>query len=350
MNQTLAKKSQPVNFFSWLQTMWMTRPLFSTGISLVVMIILQTLALGFQFNTFGEWFNTWLQNWINILRNNSGIGIIALGMTFVIISGGIDLAVGSTLVAIGAVLMMLVDTGPKGILKIFGITGIPAFAIAILLSIVLGVILGEVTGLLVTRGKLPPFIATLGTMKIFRSATQQWMTGYTPGVPKTFLNIASFEIGGQLLMPIIYWIILAVILYLVFTRTTFGRQVIAVGSNERATRLSGVNVNAIKRRVYMLVGLLVSISAILQVARIGSMDYANAGSGYEMDAISAVIVGGTSMAGGKGSIVGTLLGTLIIAVMNNLLNLIGVPPFLREAFKGVIVIGAVLLQKKENNS
>lgn len=348
MDAVVIKKNQ--NFYAWLRIMWMTRPLFSTGIALIVMIILQTLALGFQYNSFGDWFTTWLQNWINILRNNSGVGIIALGMTFVIISGGIDLAVGSTLVAIGAVIMMLIDSGPMGILQGMGITGLPAYGIAIIVGIVFGTILGEITGLLITRGNLPPFIATLGTMKIFRSVTQQFMTGYTPVVPKDFLSIASLEIGGQLLMPIIYWVVLALALYIVSTRTTFGRQVIAVGSNERATKLSGINVNSIKRRVYALMGLLVSISAILQVSRIGSMDYANAGSGYEMDAISAVIVGGTSMSGGRGTIIGTLLGALIIAVMNNLLNLLGVPPFLREAFKGVIVIGAVLLQKKENIS
>jgi ribose transport system permease protein len=348
MNAIAIKKNQ--NFLSWLRDMWMTRPLFSTGLALIIMIILQTLALGFQFNSFGDWFTTWLQNWINILRNNSGIGIIALGMTFVIISGGIDLAVGSTLVAIGAVTMVLIDSGPKGILIGLGITGVPAYVITIILGVGLGIILGEITGLLITNGKLPPFIATLGTMKIFRSVTQQFMQGYTPAIPKEFLSIASLSIGGQLLMPIIYWVIIAIALHVVFTRTTFGRQVIAVGSNERATKLSGVNVNTIKRRVYVLMGVLVSISAILQVSRIGSMDYANAGSGYEMDAISAVIVGGTSMAGGKGTILGTLLGALIIAVMNNLLNLLGVPPFLREAFKGVIVIGAVLLQKKESLS
>lgn len=348
MKAETAQKQQ--NFLSWLGNMWSTRPLFSTGISLIVMIVLQTLALGFNFDSFGSWFATWWQNWINILRNNSGIGIIALGMTFVIISGGIDLAVGSTLVAVGAVLMVLIDTGPMGVLLRLGITGTPAILIGIVVAIILGTLLGQFTGLLITRGKLPPFIATLGTMKIFRSVTQHFMTGYTPAVPKSFLGIASLEVGGQLLMPIVYWIIAAGILYLVFTRTTFGRQSIAIGSNERAARLSGVNVNKIKTRIYALMGLLVSLSAILQVARIGSMDYANAGSGYEMDAISAVIVGGTSMAGGKGSILGTVLGTLIIAVMNNLLNLLGVPPFLREAFKGVIVIGAVLLQKKENNA
>ncbi len=345
-----ANSQKPQNVFSWFGSMWSTRPLFSTGAALVVMIILQTLALGFEFDSFGSWFATWWQNWINILRNNSGIGIIALGMTFVIISGGIDLAVGSTLVAVGAVLMVLIDTGPMGVLLRLGITGTPAILISIAVAVVLGTLLGQLTGLLITRGKLPPFIATLGTMKIFRSVTQHFMTGYTPAVPREFLNIASLNVGGQLLMPIIYWIVTAGILYVVFTRTTFGRQAIAIGSNERASRLSGVNVNKIKTRIYALMGLLVSLSAILQVARIGSMDYANAGSGYEMDAISAVIVGGTSMAGGKGSILGTVLGTLIIAVMNNLLNLLGVPPFLREAFKGVIVIGAVLLQKKENNA
>jgi ribose transport system permease protein len=348
MSESETKKK--TNVFSWFRNMWMTNLLFSTGMALIVMIVLQTLALGFNYDSVGTWFGTWLQNWINILRNNAGIGIIALGMTFVIISGGIDLAVGSTLVAIGAVLMMLIDTGPLGILQRMGITGVPAYIFAIILGIIFGIILGEVTGLLVTRGKLPPFIATLGTMKIFRSVTQHFMQGYTPVVPKPFLNIASISVGGQLLMPIIYWLVLAAALYIVSTRTSFGRQVIAVGSNERATKLSGVNVNAIKRKVYVLMGFLVSLSAVIQVSRIGSMDYANAGSGYEMDAISAVIVGGTSMAGGKGTILGTVLGTLIIAVMNNLLNLLGVPPFLREAFKGVIVIGAVLLQKKDSSS
>lgn len=348
MNTSLTEKTK--NAFTEFKSLWQTRPLFSTGMALIVMVILQTIALGLNFNSFGDWFGTWLQNWINILRNNSGVGIIALGMTLVIISGGIDLSVGSTLVAIGATVMMMIDIGPKGILLNMGITGAPAYIIAIIVGILMGFLLGEITGLLITKGKLPPFIANFGTMKIFRSVTQQFMTGYNPLIPKGFLSIASLQVFGQLLMPILYWIILAVLLHIVSTRTKFGRQTIAVGSNERATRLSGVNVNSVKRRIYALMGVLVGFSAILQVSRIGSMDYANAGSGYEMDAISAVIVGGTRMSGGKGTIIGTVLGTLIIAVMNNLLNLVGVPPFLREAFKGVIVIGAVLLQKKESTS
>jgi ribose transport system permease protein len=337
-------------FKRWFADSWASRPLFSTGAVLVVMIALQTAALGFDFNSFGEWLSRWLINWSNILRNNAGIGIISLGMTFVIISGGIDLAVGSTLVAIGAVVMMLIDSGPKGLLLRAGITGMTAYAIAIAAGVVFGALLGEITGLLVTKGKLPPFIATLGTMKICRSVTQYFMQGYTPQVPKGFLKIASFPVFGQLLMPIIYWLIFALIFYVISTRTAFGRQVIAVGSNERAARLSGVNVPRVKRAVYALIGMMVAVSAILQVSRIGSMDYANAGSGNEMDAISAVIVGGTSMMGGRGFILGTVFGTLIIGVMNNLLNLMGVPAFLREAFKGVIVIGAVLLQKRESSS
>lgn len=340
----VAKKK---NAFSWLVESWKTKPLFSTGCALAVMVVLQTFSLGFQFESFGGWLGTWLQNWFNILRNNAGVGLIALAMSFVIISGGIDLAVGSTLVAVGAVVMMMIDTGPQGVLKNMGIEGVPAFLIAIVVGVLFGMLLGAGTGALITVGKLPPFIATLGTMKIFRSVTQHFMQSYTPKVPKAFTQIANLDIGGQMFMPILYWLVFALIFYFISKRTVFGRQIIAVGSNEKAARLSGVRVNRVKCAVYALMGVMVAVSAILQVSRIGSMDYSNAGSGYEMDAISAVVVGGTSMSGGKGSILGTVFGTLIIAVMNNLLNLIGVPPFLREACKGIIVIAAVLLQKRE---
>ena len=337
------------SFIEWFKNRWTDEPLFSTAVALLIMIILQTLVLGFEYDSFGKWFNSWLNNWINILRNNAGVGIISLGMTFVIISGGIDLAVGSTLVATGAVIMMLIDTGPKGILANFGLTGTLAYIITIIIAIVLGYILGTGIGLLITKGKIPPFVATLGAMKIFRSVTQHFMQGYNPTVPKEFLQISSFRIGNFMLMPIIYWLIIASALYYISKRTIFGRQVIAVGSNERAAKLSGVNVERVKTRVYSLMGILVAIAAIIQVSRIGSMDFANAGSGNEMDAIAAAVVGGTSMSGGRGAIVGTVFGMLIIAVMNNLLNLFGVPPFLREAFKGLIVVFAVLLQRKEKS-
>lgn len=344
------KDRKKENLFVWFKRNWMNTPLFSTGVALVVMVILQTLTLGFDYESFGAWFISWTNNWINILRNNAGVGIIALGMTFVIISGGIDLAVGSTLVATGAMLMMLIDSGPKGILGQMGLSGIGAFVVAILLSVLIGSILGGLIGLLITKGKIPPFIATLGAMKIYRSVTQHFMQGYNPTVPRPFLAISSFRIGSYMIMPILYWLLIAFILYYVSKKTTFGRQVIAVGSNERAAKLSGVNVEKVKLKVYILMGVLVSISAIIQVSRIGSMDFSNAGSGNEMDAIAAAVVGGTSMSGGKGLIIGTVYGMLIIAVMNNLLNLFGVPPFLREAFKGLIVVLAVLAQKKERTS
>ena len=328
---------------------WKQNPLVSTGLVLILMIVVQTAIMIYNFGegSVGELLLSLLTNWLNILRINAPVGIIALGMTFVIISGGIDLSVGSTLVAVGAMVMMVVDGSATGLLSGMGITGVPAYIIAIAVGLVFGALLGWLNGVLIAHGKLPPFIATLGTMQIFRSVTQHLTQHANPSVPKGFLQIANLKIGSFYIMPILYWLAIAAVLYVVSKRTTFGRHVFAVGSNIRTARLSGINVNKVKRRIYMLTGMLVAIAAIIQVSRIGSMDYASAGSGYEMDAIAAVIVGGTSMSGGKGSIVGTVLGMLIIGVMNNLLTLFGVPPFLREACKGVIVIVAVLLQKKE---
>lgn len=348
MTQRINAKNQTILQKAAYQ--WKTNPIFSTACVLVLMIILQTLALGFDFDSFGAWFSHWSRNWINILRNNASVGIVALGMTFVIISGGIDLAVGSTLVAVGAVLMVCINQYPDGLLTSMGITGVPAFAIGIVAAMIMGSLLGGVSGILVAHQKLPAFIATLGMMKICRSVTQQVMQTAAVKVPSAFLKLANLKIGGQVVLPIFYWLIIAVILHIISKKTPFGRHVYAIGSNERTARLSGINVEKVTALVYVLSGFLVSIAAIIQVARIGSMDYANAGSGYEMDAIAAVVVGGTSMSGGKGSILGTVFGMLIIAVMNNLLNLMGVPPFLREAFKGFIVVAAVLLQKKEKNN
>ena len=328
---------------------WKQNPLVSTGLVLILMIVVQTAIMIYNFGegSVGELMLSLLTNWLNILRNNAPVGIIALGMTFVIISGGIDLSVGSTLVAVGAMVMMVVDGSATGLLAGMGITGVPAYIIAIAVGLVFGALLGWLNGVLIAHGKLPPFIATLGTMQIFRSVTQHLTQHANPSVPKGFLQIANLKIGSFYIMPILYWLAIAAVLYVVSKRTTFGRHVFAVGSNIRTARLSGINVNKVKRRIYMLTGMLVAIAAIIQVSRIGSMDYASAGSGYEMDAIAAVIVGGTSMSGGRGSIIGTVFGMLIIGVMNNLLTLMGVPPFLREACKGVIVIAAVLLQKKE---
>ena len=346
----MAEKAKRNGFFQKFVQKWQENPLYSTGLVLILMILVQTIALGFDFPGFGDWFANWGKNWINILRNNAPVGVVALGMTCVIMSGGIDLAVGSTLVAVGAIMMVLINSNAGGLLTAVGITGTPAFIIGILAALAAGCVIGSVNGLLIARSRIPAFIATLGMMKICRSVTQYFMQ--TAGVkgPKEFRAITNTTIGGEIILPIVYWLVIAVLLYILARKTPFGRHVYAIGSNERAARLSGINVERVKTLVYVLSGALVSIAAAINIARIGSMDYANAGSGYEMDAIAAVVVGGTSMSGGKGSVVGTVLGMLIIAVMNNLLNLVGVPTFLREAFKGFIVVAAVLLQKKEKAS
>ena len=346
----MAQTAKKENFIQWFIRKWKSSPIFSTGCVLVLMVILQTVALGFRDASFGAWLQRWGKNWINILRNNAGVGIVALGMTFVIISGGIDLAVGSTMTAVGAVLMVIINGYPTGLLTSVGITGPWAYVIGIAAALVVGSLVGVINGSLIAYRKLPPFIVTLGMMKICRSVTQQCMQKVSVKVPAGFLAIANTKIGGETILPILYWLVLALVLHIVSRHTPFGRRIYAIGSNERTARLSGIHVERVKTWIYILMGALVAVTAVIQVARIGSMDYANAGSGYEMDAIAAVVVGGTSMSGGKGSILGTVLGMLIIAVMNNLLNLMGVPPFLREAFKGFIVIAAVLLQKKEKNS
>lgn len=343
----MAQTAKKENFIQWFIRKWKSSPIFSTGCVLVLMVILQTVALGFRDASFGAWLQRWGKNWINILRNNAGVGIVALGMTFVIISGGIDLAVGSTMTAVGAVLMVIINGYPTGLLTSVGITGPWAYVIGIAAALVVGSLVGVINGSLIAYRKLPPFIVTLGMMKICRSVTQQYMQKVSVKVPAGFLAIANTKIGGETILPILYWLVLALVLHIVSRHTPFGRRIYAIGSNERTARLSGIHVERVKTWIYILMGALVAVTAVIQVARIGSMDYANAGSGYEMDAIAAVVVGGTSMSGGKGSIGGTVLGMLIIAVMNNLLNLMGVPPFLREAFKGAIVIVAVLLQRKE---
>lgn len=343
----MAQTAKKENFIQWFIRKWKSSPIFSTGCVLVLMVILQTVALGFRDASFGAWLQRWGKNWINILRNNAGVGIVALGMTFVIISGGIDLAVGSTMTAVGAVLMVIINGYPTGLLTSVGITGSWAYVIGIAAALIVGSLVGVINGSLIAYRKLPPFIVTLGMMKICRSVTQQCMQKVGVKVPAGFLAIANTKIGGETILPILYWLVLALVLHIVSRHTPFGRRIYAIGSNERTARLSGIHVERVKTWIYILMGALVAVTAVIQVARIGSMDYANAGSGYEMDAIAAVVVGGTSMSGGKGSIGGTVLGMLIIAVMNNLLNLMGVPPFLREAFKGAIVIVAVLLQRKE---
>ena len=344
MENTNKKQS---GFVGWFKYNWAHNSLFSTVFALLVMVLIQCIVMGNIAGSFAGLFPKMRMAWLNILRNNTYSGLIALGMCFVIISGGIDLSVGSQICALGAILLYLIEPN-FGLLLKAGLTGPAAFALAIIIVILIGCLLGYINGTLIAVGKLPPFIATLGTMKIYRSVTQQLTKQFTPTVPNEFKAIASTQINGQVILPIIYWITVVIIMHIIFKKTAFGRQTIAIGSNERAAKLSGINVSRTKRMIYSLCGVMCAIAAIIYIARIGSMDFANAGNGYEMDAIAAVIVGGTAMSGGRGSLIGAFLGMLITGVMNNILNSVGVPTFLTEAVKGLIIIFAVLLQKKDN--
>lgn len=320
--------------------------LFPTVLALILMVIVQCVVIGINEGSVAGIFSKIWLSWLNIFRNNAYTGIIALGMCFVIVSGGIDLSVGSMMCAVGAALMYIIEPS-TGLLAAIGITGIPAYIIGIAAALLIGFIFGEINGMLIAYGRIPPFIVTLGTMKIFRSVTQQLTKQFNPQVPADFKQIATLRAGGQVFLPIVYWVFFAVIMYFLFKKTAFGKETIAVGSNEKAARYSGINVNAVKRRVYAISGVMCAAAAIIYVARIGSMDFANAGSGFEMDAIAGVVVGGTAMSGGKGNIVGSFLGMLIICCMNSILNMLGVPTFLCDAVRGAIIIVAVLVQRRD---
>lgn len=319
------------------------RTLLGTVGALLLMIVIQAAVIGFNEGSFSAILPKLYKSWLNILRNNMYTGVIAIGMCLVIVSGGIDLSVGSLTCAVGAVLMYLID-GKTGLLQRVGITGVPAYIAAVIAALAFGLLLGEINGFLSAHGKIPPFVATLGTMKIFRSVTQQATSQFSPVVPSGFRQLASFKTGGEVLLPIIYWVAIVLIMHLVFRKTPFGKKIVAVGSNEQAASYAGIKTASVKRRVYALCGLMCAVAAIVYVARIGSMDFANAGSGYEMEAIAAAVVGGTAMSGGRGSIAGAFLGMLIVGAINNILNMLGVPTFLCDAVRGAIIILAVLVQ------
>ncbi len=277
-----------------------------------------------------------MNNIMNILMNNSIIGIIALGMTLIIITAGIDLSVGSQLAATGLISMTILNSTQN----IF---------LGIVAALAAGLLFGAVTGGLVSRFGVPAFIVTLGTMQIYRSVAEYYFNGggvlVKGNSSDAFTAISNTKVFGILPMPVIYWFILCLIISLVAKRTAFGRHVYAVGSNERASFLSSINVNRVLIMVYALSGVLVAVASVIEASRLGSMNSASSGSGYEMDAIAAVVIGGTAMAGGRGTILGTVFGTLTLGIINNLMNLMGVPSFLVGAIKGLIIIGAVLVQR-----
>ena len=274
-------------------------------------------------------------NVLNILRQVSISALIAFGMTFVILTGGIDLSVGSTLALTGAVAATMLASGIDPVLTI-------------LAALLLGAVLGAVNGVIIAKGKVAPFIATLATMTIYRGLTLV----YTDGRPVSELgNEITFQMLGKgyffgIPVPVCTMILAFIVLYVIMHKTTFGRRVYAVGGNEAASKLSGINVDRVKIAVYSLTGMLAALSALILTSRLNSAQ-PTAGTSYELDAIAAVVLGGTSLTGGKGWIFGTLVGALIIGVLNNGLNLIGVSSFFQQVVKGIVILIAVLIDRKK---
>jgi ribose transport system permease protein len=270
-----------------------------------------------------------VSNLLNVVEQTAINAIIAAGMTYVILSAGIDLSVGSVLALSGVVLASALQRG------------LPA-AVAVIICLAAGASCGLLNGLLITAGRLPPFIATLGMMSVARGAALL----YTDGRPISGFSAAfrSLSTGRPAMIPapIILMAVVYVVAHFVLTRTTFGRYVYAIGGNEEATRLSGVRVALHKTMVYVISGGMSAVAAVTLTARLNSAQPI-AGIMYELDAIAATVIGGTSLMGGSGTLTGTLIGALIMGVLRNGLNLLGISSFLQQVVIGGVIIAAVLV-------
>lgn len=302
-------------------------PNFGTFIALILLVVIVSV-LNSRFLQ--------VSNLMNLLRQLIINGFIALGMTYVILTGGIDLSVGSILAFTSAIFAGLMQNGMSPVL-------------AIIFAIVLGAILGFINGLLITKGKLAPFIVTLATMTIFRGATLVYTDGRPIAGQRDNFIFAFLGRGKVFGIPfqVILFAIIFILLLILLKKTSLGRKVYAVGGNEKASYISGINIDKVKIFVYTISGILATISGLVLTSRLNSAQ-PTAGTAYEMDAIAAVVLGGTSMTGGSGSLVGTLIGILILGVLNNGLNLLGVSSFYQQIVKGVVILLAVLVDRKRN--
>jgi ribose transport system permease protein len=270
-------------------------------------------------------------NLMTVILQTSVIGILAIGVTFVIISGGIDLSLGSVLALAGMVIGKSVNAG------------IPVW-VAVLCGVFVAMIMGFLNGFLVARAALPPFIATLGIMMIARGLTlviSEARPVYFLVAP-SFKQISQSSLFGAVPYPILYLLALALLAGFVLRRLAIGRYVYGLGSNEMAVKLSGISVERVKIFTYAVCGLLAGIAGVVLTSRLISAQ-PSAGLSYELDAISAAVIGGASLSGGEGTILGTMIGALIMGVLKNGLNLMNVSQFWQQVAMGIVVIGAVYL-------
>jgi ribose transport system permease protein len=297
-----------------------------------VLIIL--LAMGAFLSLVTDTFLT-STNIFNILRAFSWIAISAFGQCLTIIACGIDLSVGSVMAISGLASAMLLVRGVNVPLAVGG-------------GLLTGLIVGFLNGLMITKGKLPPFIATLGTLLMARGLTYG-LTGGWPvrDLPTGFRNLGQYDVpiaGMGVPRPFLFMLALAVIMSVFLSRTVWGYRIYAVGGNETAARLSGINTDRVKLMIYSLCGLLTAVGGVLMTARLG-VAAPTAGQGYELDVIAAAVIGGTSMSGGEGTILGVVLGAAIMQLLRNGLVLLGVSAYWLQAVQGLVIVVAIMLDQ-----
>ena len=296
----------------------------------LLMVVVSTCLKGFTFLS--------LNNIINIIRSNSVIGIIAFGMAFVIITGNIDLSVGAEMVAVAALSITVINLTNSAIL-------------GVLTAFVAGIAFSVITGVIITKGRVPSFIVTLGFQYIYRSVLTYALNG--GGVTTkndAYLAISSTEIFGVIPLQIVYFFVMVLIYWYISKYTTLGRRIYAVGSNERAARLSGIKTDRIKIMAFVLLGIAIAVGAIAESSRMGSINSTSSGTSYELNAIAMVVIGGVAMEGGKGKLSNTVFGAFIFGMISNILTLVGINTKLVNAVKGAIIIIAVLLQRGNKNN
>jgi len=277
-----------------------------------------------------------VQNLLNILKQVSYSGIIGLGMAFVIIGGGIDLSVGSMTAFIGAIAVLVVNWLGGGAW---------AIAAAWVCALALGAVSGLFNGIVVTKGRVAPFIVTLGTLAIFRSLTLYiGNAGQFISQSDAYGNMGMSSVLG---VPTAVWVffVLAFLLSGLLNRTRYGRYVCAVGSNEKVATYAAISVDKTRLLTYVITGVMVGFSGVLLSSRMNSVNSSNTAVNFEMDAIAAVVIGGTPMTDGRGTIWGVVIGAIILGMINNMLNMLSVSAYLQGTVKGLVIIAAVFIQR-----
>ena len=291
-------------------------------------LIVVSVMMGFASDNFFS-----VNNIMNVLRQVSIVGILAVGMTFVILTGGIDLSVGAVMALVGTISAGLMVN-----------SGLPP-ALALMIGLVLGAGIGLANGALVAWGRMPSIIVTLATMGMARGLALIYSGGYPiSGLPSW---VSWFGVGrvGIVPVPVIIMVVIYALAWVLLQRTAFGRHVYALGGNETAAKLSGVKTHRVKLLVFGISGLTSALAAVILTGRLMS-GQPNAGVGFELDAIAAVVLGGTAITGGRGLILGTLIGAVLLGILNNGLNLMGINPYLQDVIKGAIILLAIYIGRE----